>query len=598
MSQSNWVGRLLGKFSASLTLRPFRHHTKTKLELSLLPGRDGPSLLTGVEVNLLAGASCGIQVAGSLPEPNFAEIPLTNKKLSETSPSTEVVFETLTPFGTPNQIESNQSPTDPLPSSLSAETTASNDTGKLSSSGNNYFEPSHTTDANQHPGNSSNRSTIGSVTGTASEPSLTHAASSLTFVPVSINLTPTKTAVSNQSIATVQRSSNSNYAAFSQSELRNVLNSKSEFSETNHELNSNPIAPDSDPSIGTITETPPTFVEDRESFQGSKVLEGEQTGSNEPPPGETAGGSPTVSQSEQSPEPTFGSGGNLPEPGSAGVTSHVESVSKPLVSNAELFRISGVPTDGSTLEVRYTLSAHDSNGTISVEGTAFITTASTPVVITAGAALAGRSPDIVTIQLKDAPGVRLLKSTGTLFLTPAGARVGDSALFEAHRVGKSSEAFEQLVQRHTGGVFRSCQRIVGNRADAEDVTQFVFLTLAQWQLRFPGTLTGWLHTVARNASYAFLRSKSRRIRHEREAAKPEISEPLDANSLADEGLDVALSKLPAPLEEAVRLRYLEGWSQQEAAQIVGCPRGTLSRRAANGIETLREILTNSPAISG
>jgi DNA-directed RNA polymerase specialized sigma24 family protein len=41
---------------------------------------------------------------------------------------------------------------------------------------------------------------------------------------------------------------------------------------------------------------------------------------------------------------------------------------------------------------------------------------------------------------------------------------------------------------------------------------------------------------------------------------------------------------------ATRLRYLEGWSQQQAAERLGCPRGTLSQRAARGVQTLRNIL--------
>jgi RNA polymerase sigma factor (sigma-70 family) len=47
------------------------------------------------------------------------------------------------------------------------------------------------------------------------------------------------------------------------------------------------------------------------------------------------------------------------------------------------------------------------------------------------------------------------------------------------------------------------------------------------------------------------------------------------------------------LRDAVRLRYLEGWSQEQAAQRLGCPRGTLSQRAARGIQTLRDILAQT-----
>ncbi len=341
-------------------------------------------------------------------------------------------------------------------------------------------------------------------------------------------------------------------------------------------------------------ETPPTF------FHGEVSLRYDKT--DEP----TSGGSASGLQSMVSND-TFGpeasSGNHVPpvsnavDPSNLSVTPKPEASGRPLDTDTGVFRISGSPQPGEKLEVRYTLAAHDANGSISVDGSVTLTAGASHATITAGPALAGRSPEILTLIFRDHPGARPARGSATLFLAPAGERISDSALFEAHRLGKSPEAFDALVQRHGAAVTRSCQRIVGNQADAEDVTQFVFLTLAQWELRFPGTLTGWLRTVAKNASLAFLRAKSRRIRHEREVAKPVLADPPDAQSF-DDNLDAAIRQLPAPLEEAVRLRYLEGWSQQEAARIVGCPRGTLSRRAAHGIQVLRELLESDRATAG
>ena len=48
----------------------------------------------------------------------------------------------------------------------------------------------------------------------------------------------------------------------------------------------------------------------------------------------------------------------------------------------------------------------------------------------------------------------------------------------------------------------------------------------------------------------------------------------------------------APLSQAVRLRYLEGLSQADAARVVGCPRGTLAQRAAYGVQYLRNIVVS------
>lgn len=285
--------------------------------------------------------------------------------------------------------------------------------------------------------------------------------------------------------------------------------------------------------------------------------------------------------------------------GSSNVTVRPEpgAIGRPAEADSGVFRISAVSLPSTGLEVRYTLAAHNARGSITIERSVSLPSGSITSIVTPGPVLASSQPQVLTIALHDEVGHSPAQASATLFLASRGERIGDSALFEAHRVGGSQEAFEALVQRHGPSVLRTCERIVGNRADAEDITQFVFLQLARWQGQFPGTLTGWLRAVSKNASLSLLRSKQRRRRYEREAAKPVSVEPSEASTL-DETLQAAIRQLPALLEEAVRLRYLEGHSQQEAAQIVGCPRGTLSRRAAHGIRVLRELLTDVRVLTG
>lgn len=260
---------------------------------------------------------------------------------------------------------------------------------------------------------------------------------------------------------------------------------------------------------------------------------------------------------------------------------------QPLKVNTPVFMIVGGTAAVGPREVPYTLAAHDISGTVATTG-AVTLTGGAAAVVTPGTVLAGRSPDILTITLREPFGVRPGFASATLLLAPA-QRIADPVLFDAHRIGRSAEAFGVLVRRHEAAVTAVCQRIVGNRADADDVRQFVFLELARFQARFPHSAAGWLRTVARNASLAFLRAKRRRMKHEQASAKPETVEVAPSDGL-DENLDAAIRQLPVDLREAVRLRYLEGYTQQEAARIAGCPRGTLSRRAAVGLRALRELL--------
>jgi RNA polymerase sigma-70 factor (ECF subfamily) len=260
----------------------------------------------------------------------------------------------------------------------------------------------------------------------------------------------------------------------------------------------------------------------------------------------------------------------------------------PVRPDTPVFRICGTPRFGQRVAVPYTLTAHGPQGTVSVSGAATLTPAATAVAVTPGPT-AARGPDVLTLTLQPHPDVRPVCGSATLFLTPA-PRVHDAVLFDAHRVGRSAEAFGELVRRHEAAVGRVCRGVVRAPADAEDVSQVVFLKLARRQVGFDDPLAGWLRAVAWNSGLMFLRAKRRRRRHEQASAKPvAVDSPLF--DLGDD-LAWALEQLPPELRQAVRLRYLDGYTQHEAARIAGVPRGTLSRRAADGLRRLRELLAD------
>jgi RNA polymerase sigma factor (sigma-70 family) len=261
-------------------------------------------------------------------------------------------------------------------------------------------------------------------------------------------------------------------------------------------------------------------------------------------------------------------------------------------SESAAFRISRTPADDTPLEVHYTLTAYTSTGAIGHEQAATIAPGASHVDVPAILEPSADAADheVVTLTLRDNGGYSIARPSATLFVAGESAGCSETALFEAYKRGQSQEAFNALVERHRPTVFRTCYGILGNRADAEDVSQVVFMMLAGRGVRLHATLAGWLRTVARNASIAFLRSRRRRARHELLAAKLAVAVAEDAVTALREELDLALRQLPPSLREAVRLRYLEDWSQKEAAQILGCPRGTLSQRAARGLRCLRNIL--------
>jgi len=287
-----------------------------------------------------------------------------------------------------------------------------------------------------------------------------------------------------------------------------------------------------------------------------------------------------------------GDRGSAASPANVSVVPVSPAPGQRLTPDSPVFRISGPTAPAEPLTVSFTLAAHTAGGTTSFGGTVTLRGDSPQAAVTPRPVFVGGSPDILTVVLDEAPGGKPTGRSATLFVLPA-QQVADPVLVEAHREGRSSEAFGILTQRYGSTVTRTAQRIVGNRTDAEDVSQFVFMELAKTRAKFPGTLTGWLRAVSRNAALAFLRAKRRRLRHEQNGAKAEAVEQAPPAAV-DESLMVALGQLPPDLSQAVLLRYVDGFTQQEAAAIVGVPRGTLSRRAAAGVSLLREMLEWEP----
>jgi RNA polymerase sigma factor (sigma-70 family) len=140
-------------------------------------------------------------------------------------------------------------------------------------------------------------------------------------------------------------------------------------------------------------------------------------------------------------------------------------------------------------------------------------------------------------------------------------------------------------------VYQTCRRLLGDAHDAEDAAQAAFVLLARKPSKAKPALAAWLYTVARNVAITLLRDRARRAQRQKEVAGMRQSEqtPAVENGLQDE-LDASLAELPRHLREAVILCYLKGYRQEEAASVLGCNHGTVSRRAAEGINRLRSSL--------
>jgi RNA polymerase sigma factor (sigma-70 family) len=158
------------------------------------------------------------------------------------------------------------------------------------------------------------------------------------------------------------------------------------------------------------------------------------------------------------------------------------------------------------------------------------------------------------------------------------------------------EAFAELVDRHGVMIYRACLRQLGDAHEAEDAAQAVFVVLARRAaaLRSGASVAAWLFGVARHVSLRAREARGTRARREKEAAViAELKETGEVEATSEERqeavrhLDRELCALPEKQRQALVLRYLEDRSVRESAEIAGCPIGTLTRRASDGLARLR-----------
>jgi RNA polymerase sigma factor (sigma-70 family) len=176
----------------------------------------------------------------------------------------------------------------------------------------------------------------------------------------------------------------------------------------------------------------------------------------------------------------------------------------------------------------------------------------------------------------------------------------DGALLAEFAQNHADAAFAELVRRHGGMVVNACLRLLGNRHDAEDAAQAVFLVLAAKAGTLTGSVSvaGWLHQVALNVARNARRASVVRGSREYEAAmyaSANASNSLDPWRRLAPVLDDELGALPEKYRKALILFHLEGRPLDECAKLSGCKPGALGMRLARGRELLRDRLSRRDA---
>ncbi len=188
----------------------------------------------------------------------------------------------------------------------------------------------------------------------------------------------------------------------------------------------------------------------------------------------------------------------------------------------------------------------------------------------------------------------------------------DRALVEAcqNAVGRDfEEAYRQLFVLYQDRVFTICLRVTGNSEDALDAAQETMLTLARRirDFAFRSRFSSWVYRIAVNAAIDTRRKRLDAPRAgvqtsvgnaegerqlEQAAAEGQSTDPVRevARSENQQLIQSALAQMNPRFAALLVLRYLEGLSYEEIAEVQDCSLGTVKSRLNRAHTALREFL--------
>lgn len=175
-------------------------------------------------------------------------------------------------------------------------------------------------------------------------------------------------------------------------------------------------------------------------------------------------------------------------------------------------------------------------------------------------------------------------------------------------VQKDIEQFELLYSYVIKKVYFWCYTIVGNEADARDMSQEVMIRIYKniHSLKCPEAFTSWMYRLARNSCLTYIRNHKKtdveflyndsyeesfeaNIKEERIYRLPKESYDLQQTKDVVKEL---IEKLPRKQKEAITLHYLDELKIEEIANILECPVGSVKSRLHDGRKKLQEKISD------
>lgn len=153
-------------------------------------------------------------------------------------------------------------------------------------------------------------------------------------------------------------------------------------------------------------------------------------------------------------------------------------------------------------------------------------------------------------------------------------------------------SFEEIFKLHYRGLCRIANKVLDDRAAAEDVVQDVFLKLwiKREDISVIQSIKSYLYKSTLNASLNYLSRRKRTIRlHDRELVEASEAEGIQSKEL-DSHIDQAINRLPPKCKTIFVLSRQEGMKYQQIADHLGISVKTVENQMGKALQMLRERL--------
>jgi RNA polymerase sigma-70 factor (ECF subfamily) len=192
------------------------------------------------------------------------------------------------------------------------------------------------------------------------------------------------------------------------------------------------------------------------------------------------------------------------------------------------------------------------------------------------------------------------KTSDAVEIAPVAATTNLSSDVLLARAAASGEmpAFEELYNRHHRRVYSLCLRMLQNTAEAEDLTQEVFIQLYRKIGSFRGdsAFTTWLHRLTVNQVLMHFRKRTVKFEKTTEEGETPVQIVLGTENQArmpivDKiAIDKAIAQLPNGYRNVFVLHDVEGYEHEEVARILGCSVGTSKSQLHKARLKMRKLL--------